>query len=119
MRKEMPREILFTIDKKDLEISYFSGSGAGGQHRNRHMNCVRIRHTHSGVTATGQSNKSKTANQEEALNNLVNNPKFKLWLYGKVNEAMDKKTLEETVDEMMDPKNIKIEINKDGKWKDE
>jgi len=115
----MAKELLFSITKKDLVINFFSGTGKGGQYRNKHMNCVRIRHVDSGAIATGQSNRNQAANIREAMENLVNNPKFKVWHNKKVNEIINQKTLEQIVDEMMDPVNIKIEINEDGKWEDE
>jgi len=34
----MKKEHLFSVTKKDIEITYYSGRGAGGQHRNRHKN---------------------------------------------------------------------------------
>ena len=114
------RKLLFSITKKDLEISYFSGTGGGGQHRNRHMNCVRLRHRDSGVSVTGQSEKSQGKNIREALNNLVKHPKFKMWHRNKVQETIEQRTLEELVDEMMKPENLKVEIrDSGGKWIDE
>ncbi|MCP3966113.1 MAG: hypothetical protein GY718_07130 [Lentisphaerae bacterium] len=104
------KELLFRIDRKDLNITYFSGKGGGGQHRNRHMNCVRLNHKDSGVMATGQSNREKRLNTKEALDNLVKNPKFKVWHARRVFEASRKKTLMQEVEEMMSPKNLKVEI---------
>jgi protein subunit release factor A len=57
------REHLFTLTKKDFKIDYFSGTGAGGQYRNRHKNCVRLTHLASGITVTGQSHRKQKANQ--------------------------------------------------------
>lgn len=114
----MPRDLLFSLGKKDFTISYFSGTGAGGQHRNRHMNCVRIKHPESGATGTGQSSRSRSDNTKEAFNNLLTNPKFKVWHNRKVNEVIAQKTLEETVDDLMKPENLKIEAKENGKWED-
>ena len=55
-KKEKP---LLTLTKKHFEITFFSGKGAGGQHRNKHQNCVRIHHVESGVTVTGTEQKSQ------------------------------------------------------------
>ena len=39
----MTKELLFHAERKDFRIDYFSGTGAGGQYRNKHQNCVRLR----------------------------------------------------------------------------
>ncbi len=62
---------LFSITKKDFEISYFSGKGSGGQHRNKHQNCVRMKHKESGIISVGQNHKNRQANLKEALRNLI------------------------------------------------
>jgi len=117
VRNKMKRELLFSITKKDFEIDYFSGKGAGGQHRNRHKNCVRLYHRDSKTRVTGQSNKEKRSNIKEALNNLVKHTKFKLWLNIKVYESdKQKKTVDELVNETMNSFNIKTEIKANGKW---
>lgn len=112
----MGKELLFSITKKDLDISYFSGHGAGGQHRNKHQNCVRVRHPESGAMAVGQSSRSRKQNVQEALHNLVKQPKFVLWHTRKVMEAITGKTIEEQVEKWLKPQYLKIEVNKDGKW---
>jgi len=113
----MKKELLFSITKKDFRIEYFSGTGKGGQHRNKHQNCVRLHHNDSGAIATGQSNKERRANIKEAFKNLVNHPKFRVWHNKKVHEALTGKRLEDIVKEMMRPENIKVEIKENGKWK--
>jgi protein subunit release factor A len=111
------KELLFSITKKDFSIDYYSGTGAGGQHRNKHQNCVRLKHLDSGVVATGQSSRSRQQNLREALHSLIANVTFKLWHTRKVNECLTGKTVADAVDEMMCDENIKIEtVNDDGKW---
>ena len=39
----------------DLKIEWYSGTGAGGQHRNKHQNSCRITHIPSGLVATAQT----------------------------------------------------------------
>lgn len=41
----------------DLEIEWFSGTGKGGQHRNKHQNSCRVRHVPSGIVETRQGRK--------------------------------------------------------------
>lgn len=111
------REKLFSLTKKDFEIHWFSGTGAGGQHRNKHQNCCRLYHPASGVRVTGQSNRDRVANQKEALNNLINHPQFSLWFNRKVMECLDKETIDEKVKKSMSPDNLKIECKDDnGRW---
>ena len=59
------------LTKKDFKVEWFSGQGAGGQHRNKHQNCVRITHIESGISAIGTSSKSRVTNQKEAFTKLA------------------------------------------------
>lgn len=111
------RELLFSlIQGKDFKLDYFSGTGAGGQHRNKHQNCVRIRHHASGVIVTGQSHRERKANEREALGNLVNHPEFKAWNIIKAHEIMSGEKIEDLVRKSMGPENLKVEIMKEGVW---
>lgn len=110
----------YILTKKDLEITWFSGSGAGGQHRNKHDNCCRIRHPETGVIAVGQSHKERRSNQKEALESLVAHYKFKNFLASKLKEVETGIKIEEAalaaVEECMKDEHIKeIESQKDFK----
>ena len=59
------------LTKKDFRIEWFSGSGAGGQHRNKHQNCCRIIHVESGLRAQGTEHRERSANQRVAFTRLV------------------------------------------------
>jgi len=59
------------LTKKDFRVDWFSGTGAGGQYRNKHQNCCRIVHIETGLMSTGQSHRDRPANQKEAFNGLV------------------------------------------------
>ena len=58
------------LTKKDFKVDWFSGTGAGGQHRNKHQNCCRITHIESGISAVGTS-KERVSNQKSAFNVLA------------------------------------------------
>ena len=45
---------LIKVMDADLKIEWYSGTGAGGQHRNKHQNSCRITHLPTGITATAQ-----------------------------------------------------------------
>lgn len=115
----MPKELLFSVTKKDLVIEYFSGTGAGGQYRNRHPNCVRIKHPPSGALTTGQSNRERPANLREAFENLVNAPLFKVWQSQKIMECLSGEIVEQRVEKQLDPDNLKVEgKDEQGRWVD-
>lgn len=58
------------IDERDVRYEAFSGSGPGGQYRNRHANCVRAIHVPTGTVATSTSERSLTQNKKNAFENL-------------------------------------------------
>ena len=108
------KELLFSVTKKDLDIHFFSGTG--GQHRNKHQNCVRMFHKESGARSVGQSHREKQANLREAFNTLTKHPKFRMWHNIKTQEVLEGKTIEKKVEEMVIPENLKTEYKEDGKW---
>lgn len=55
-----------TIPQSDLRIEWYSGTGAGGQHRNKHQNSVRITHIPSKVVVTAQC-RSRQNSLNEAM----------------------------------------------------
>lgn len=48
-------------EPEDYEISFFSGTGAGGQHRNKHMNSARVTHRPTGIVRTAQTRSRKNS----------------------------------------------------------
>ncbi len=59
------------LTKKDFKLEWFSGTGAGGQHRNKHQNCCRITHLESGFVETGQNSRERSTNQRDAFTKLA------------------------------------------------
>ncbi len=49
----------------DFRIEWFSGSGAGGQHRNKHQNSCRVHHVPTGLSEARQG-RERNANLKEA-----------------------------------------------------
>ena len=54
------------VSDADLKIEWYSGTGAGGQHRNKHQNSCRITHIPTGIVATAQC-RSRQNSQEQAV----------------------------------------------------
>lgn len=59
------------LTSQDFELQWFSGTGAGGQHRNKHQNCCRIRHKETGLQAVGTDSRSRVENQRVAFTRLA------------------------------------------------
>lgn len=58
------------LTKKDFRVEWFSGTGAGGQYRNKHQNCCRITHIGSGLSAIA-TDRERTSNQRKAFQELA------------------------------------------------
>lgn len=82
MGAERTRIEQFCYTKKDFKIDWFSGTGPGGQNRNKVQTCVRITHIPSGLTATGQRDRSRTANFRSAFQDL--GAKLKPWIEAQI-----------------------------------
>lgn len=59
------------FSKKDFKIDWFSGTGGGGQYRNKHQNCCRITHIETGLRAQETRHRDRPANQKSAFGKLA------------------------------------------------
>lgn len=57
------------LRNEDLKIEWYSGSGAGGQHRNKHQNSCRITHLPTGIMRKAES-RSRENSSKEAMSAL-------------------------------------------------
>ena len=115
----MKKELLFSITKKDFDVQTFNTGGPGGQNQNKREMGVRIVHRESGAVGESREERSQHQNKKIALKRLTEHPKFKIWHNRKVMEVIEGKTIEQKVDEMMEEKNIKVEVKNGGKWIEE
>ena len=64
---------------------------------------------------TGQSERSRVANQKQAFDTLVRSDKFQAWLRAKTNLMLvHKQVIEDIVGTQM--QNVRVEYRKNGKW---
>ena len=54
------------ITEDQFRYEWFSGTGKGGQHRNKHQNCCRCIHEPTGITANGTNSRSREDNKRQA-----------------------------------------------------
>ncbi len=59
------------ITRKDLRVSYYKGSGPGGQHRNKRETACRIFHTPTGAASCAENHKSQGQNRKAAFRKLA------------------------------------------------
>lgn len=106
----MTKELLFSITSDDFEITTFSGTGKGGQNRNKKQKCVRMKHKETGIITTGQNERSLEQNKKQAFLRMTQHPDFKKWLRLKISrECSNEQSIDEIVDDAMQEKNLKIE----------
>lgn len=111
------KEIVFSLTKKDFIWDYYSGSGAGGQHRNKHKNCVRVYHEPSGARGNCQDYREKRLNEKAAFERMANSKEMQKWLrYEFAKRTGLLAEVEEEVDRLMKPEYIRTEVKVDGKW---
>ena len=103
------KTLRFSVTKKDLEMQTFTVPGHGGGGKDTSNSGVRLIHKESGAVGEGRESRSNTQNKKAALIRLANSPKFKLWHKIKCAELMTGKTIDQIVDEQMQPENLKIE----------
>jgi len=109
----MKRKHLLTLTKKDFRVDTFTAGGKGGQHQNKVETGVRITHLASGIVSEARDSRSQHQNKKNAFTRLAAKPEFKNWLRV---ESLHKQELERKVKEMMNPKNLLIEVQDGNDW---
>lgn len=115
--KEETRERITLATRKDFDVSYFCGSGKGGQAKNKVASGVQIIHRESGAIGRASDTRSQAENKAEAFRRLLQTPKMKFWLLKKKFEVEQEKTVEEAVFVETQDKFLKVEVkDENGKW---
>lgn len=60
----------YSYSRKHFVLDWYSGSGAGGQRRNKVQCCLRLTHIPSGITVTATENAHRNANLRLAFDRL-------------------------------------------------
>lgn len=109
----MGKELLFSVTKNDLKIDTFRAGGKGGQHQNKTESAIRITHEESGAIGEARDSRHQHVNKKAAFKRLVNSIKFKVWLKKRIYEAQNRvlteQEVQELVDNMMKPENLRVE----------
>ena len=68
----------FCYTKKDFTLDWYSGTGKGGQHRNKHQNCLRLTHKPSGITVISADSRDRRSNLRVAMERMKD--RLKPWI---------------------------------------
>jgi protein subunit release factor A len=118
------RKLLFSVTKKDLEIQTFCSGGKGGSHQNATQSGVRIIHHASGARGESREHRYQKQNKEAAFVRMATSSVFQAWLKVETSRRlMDQHQLHRRVNKKVDqwiaPKNLKVQMLRDGKWIEE
>jgi len=109
----MPKELLFSITKKDFRVDTFRAGGKGGQNQNKRDTGVRITHPESGAVGTARDERSQGQNKKLAFRRLLETKEWKSWFrrrtalaYGAI----------DYVEEGLNPEHLKVEVKRNGQW---
>jgi len=113
------RQRVTILSKRDLDVSYFCGSGAGGQARNKVHSGCQIIHRESGAIGRASDSRSLDENKQSAFKRLLATPKMKFWLARAVQEVRNGETLEATVARETTDQHMRYEVkNAVGQWEE-
>lgn len=111
------REKLFSVTLKDCRVDTFCSGGKGGQHQNATKSGVRITHPPSGAVGECREERYQHVNKVRAFERMAKSKAFRAWARVVAAEITSGKTIEERVEEMMVPKNIREEVKDEaGRW---
>jgi len=114
------KQLLFSVTKKDFDVQTFRAGGKGGQKQNKTESGVRIVHKESKAVGESREERSQAQNKKIAFNRLTKHPLFKSYIKMKAaiisNQIKSEKELMEEVENSLKKGNLKVEINKNGKW---
>ena len=114
---EQEKQRVTVCTRKDFEVSYFCGSGAGGQARNKVHSGVQIKHSESGAIGRASDSRSQHDNKRSALDRLTKTPQFRFWLAKKMYEIEQGETIEKSVERELTDESLRYEIkNAAGQW---
>lgn len=111
------RQKITIATRKDFDVSYYCGSGPGGQARNKSATGVQIIHRETGAIGRAHDSRSQEQNRKHAFERLLKTPQMKFWLAKKKYEVQQQESMEETVARETRDENCRFEIQDEkGRW---
>jgi protein subunit release factor B len=113
------KKLLFSVTAKDCDWQEMTAGGPGGQHQNRKKTAIRCIHRASGAVGFSREHKSQLENKREAFVRMANTATFLNWNRIQAAKMLGQPDPEKIVDDMMSPKNLKIEYRTEKGWEKE
>ena len=109
---------LFSVSIKDCKVYTFTVGGNGGAGKDTSNTGVRVVHIASGAVGIGVDHRSQLKNKIDAFQRMAKSSIFMAWVRKVAAEIQTGKTLDERVDESMQPENLRIEYRGENGWED-
>jgi protein subunit release factor A len=114
------REKVFSVTLNDCDVQTFTVGGHGGAGKDTSNTGVRIVHRASGATGEGRESRSQLENKRTAFKRMALTPTFQTWARLRAQKLVGRKSVEQLVEEAMEPQNLRIEVrNSKGQWETE
>lgn len=98
------------ITRKEIEITFFRGSGKGGQKKNKTSSACRCHHPPSGAIGISQDTRSQLQNRRLAFTRMAKSPKFQKWLKIELSRIHhNENNIDKKVEENMREENMRVE----------
>jgi protein subunit release factor A len=111
------KRLLFSVTVKDCRVDTFTVGGHGGAGKDTSNTGVRITHPPSGAVGISQESRQQSKNKASAWLRMTSSEKFKAWHKRVTAELLTGKSVEDRVEEAMDPANLKVEArDENGRW---
>lgn len=110
---------LFSTSIHDCKVDTFRCPGKGGQNVNKRETGVRVTHEPSGAIGKSCEERSQHQNKVTAFRRMGMCHEFQRWARIEAARRSGKPSIEETVDQMLQERNIKTEVKDEkGRWVD-
>jgi len=107
---------LFSVTIKDCEVQTFTVGGHGGSGKDTSNTGVRILHKHSGAVGRAVDTRSQQKNKELAFRRMAESKTFQSWAKLRASLMTEHKSIDERVEELMQPDNLKVEYRTQKGW---
>ena len=110
------KTLLFSITSHDCIRQTFRCGGCGGQRLNSTDTGVRFIHEPSGAVGWSCDGRKQSDNARLAWKRMAQSDKMQSWLRLEAARRNGTKSVDQMVDEAMEPKFLRVETFENGKW---